>query len=907
MAGVAPPPRRILSVGVIQFDEARLELLVDGQRRPLEAKPMALLHALLTRPGASVSKRTLIEAVWGNADHVSDASLTTAMFKLRAALGEAGRDIIEVVHGSGYRISLPVEATVAREPPRPAFTFKPGEAVPGRPQWRLEALLGEPTLNDVWLARHAKTGEQRVFKFADSERRLETLQREATLSRLLAATLGARQDLVRILEWNFEERPWFIESAYGGIDLLKWAEAGERLRALPLDHRVAMVARIARTIAAAHAAGVLHSDIKPANILVEEAGEAPPHLRLADFGAGGLSDTVRREALAISLHGLAPSEGERGTGTLQYMPPEVLAGASPTTAADVYALGILLYQMVVGDLRKSLAVGWDDAIADPLLREDIAAAAAGDPERRLGSAAGLAERLEQLPARRSAERDRQAAAERAALLARQVERERLRRPWIAAAALSLVAGLALSTVFGLRAARDRDEARRRSAIAQSVNAFLTEDLLGRGNPAQSGKASETLMEAAEAAEAGIDRRFADEPLMAGSIYLSLARAFESRSAFGPSRSAYLQAIAAFKRAGPAGAADALIAGLHQASMEVLSGQPGSMARARALVDAAGAGMAGLGARRTEAAVWLAASKAMLEMLGGDVRSAQAGFRRAADQAEAMPDLFDEAARLMLRQHEAFTYLRLGQLDTAKTMMTALLARRLALSGPRHPESLRLALNLSQVHIAQGDAAAALPALDRLVPDFVAVFGPDHQETLTLLATRAAAFSQLERYDDAVSDEQTILARALARQGPKSFFVIGTRVDGAQAQCRAGHSDAGIATARAALADAGAAFGAHSVLAQAASANLAFCLVAGGHFTEAAPLLEGIDVKALAQLEIDPAYGSELDVMRAAILLAAGDRKGAGQLLAKVGPVFENPGADRYFQRWTRQLRTRIAE
>jgi len=905
-------PRTIFRVGPVQVDETRMELLVDGQRRPIEAKPLSLLLALLKRGGVLTTKRELIQAVWGNADHISEASLTTAMSKLRAALGEQGRDIIGAVHGAGYRIAAPVEVSAVRETPVLALALRPDDAVPGRPQWRLQSLLGAPALNDVWLARHAKTGEARVYKFADSARRLETLQREATLARVLQATLGQRDDLVRILEWNFEERPWFIESAYGGIDLLKWSDAegaqgGRRLASLTLDARLAMVARTARTIAAAHAAGVLHSDIKPANILVEDVEGSEPHLRLADFGAGGLSDSVRREALAISLHGLAQTEGERGTGTLLYMAPEVLAGAAPTTGADVYALGILLYQMAVGDLRKALSVGWEAAIDDPLLREDIAAAASGDPERRLASAAGLAERLEKLPARRAAEQERQDTAEQAASLARQVERARLRRPWVAAASLCLVAGFLVSALFGIRAARDRDEARLRAAQVQSVNAFLTEDLLGRGNPAQSGKPDETLMEAAQAAEAGIDRRFAGEPLMAGSIYLSLARAFESRSAFAASREAYLHAIDAFTSAGAGGQADALIAGLHQATMEVLSGQPGSLARAHAIVDAAGTRMAGLGARRPEAEVWFSASRAMLEMLGGDVKHAQAGFKRAADRAETMPDIFDPATILSLRQREAFTYLRLGQLDTAKVMMTGLLQRRLALNGPRHPDTLRLALNLAQVRIAQGDAASALPDLNRMAEDFAAVFGPDHQDTLILLATRAKAFDQLERYEDAADDDQTIYRRALAKQGPKSFFAIATLMDVAQAQSRAGHADAGIASARASMAASVAAFGTRSVLAQLASANLAFCLVVGGHFAEASPLLNGIDSKALSELTIDPAYGAELDLLRAAIAAGNGDSLQASALLAKVGAVFDTPGADKYFQHWAQRLRTRIGK
>lgn len=107
--------RSVYRVGSVQFNEARQELLVNGMRRPIEAKPLALLLALLVRAGAVVTKRELIAAAWGNADHISEASLTTAMFKLRSALGPDARDLVDAVHGSGYRIAAPVEVAAARD------------------------------------------------------------------------------------------------------------------------------------------------------------------------------------------------------------------------------------------------------------------------------------------------------------------------------------------------------------------------------------------------------------------------------------------------------------------------------------------------------------------------------------------------------------------------------------------------------------------------------------------------------------------------------------------------------------------------------------------------------------------------------------------------------------------------
>ncbi len=892
--------RSVFRVGAVQYDESRQELLVDGQRRPIEAKPLTLLHALLLRAGALATKRELIEAVWGNADHISEASLTTAMSKLRTALGEKGRDVIDVIHGSGYRISAPVEVMAARDTPL-AFALRVGDSVPGRPQWRLDRLLGSATLNDVWLARHGKTGEARVFKFADSEARLETLRREATLSRVLQATLGDRDDLVRIVEWNFDARPYFIESPFGGLDLPGWAVAQSGLASVPLETRLAMLARIARTTAAAHAAGVLHSDIKPANILVAETEDGAPCPRLVDFGAGGLSDSARLAAAAISMQGLREAGGERGTGTLRYMAPEVLAGGVPTTAADIYALGILLYQLVTADLSKPLAVGWEADVPDPLLRADIAAAAAGDPARRLESAALLAERLETLPARRQAAAAREAEAAQAAALARQVERDRARRPWIAAAALSMAAGLALSTLFGVRALYDRDEARERAALAQAVNNFLTEDLLGRGNPAQSGKADETLMGAAEAAEAGIDRRLANEPLEAGAIYLSLARAFDSRTAFDAARNAYDKAEAAFTKAGDAGRADAVIARLHEASMEVVSGQPGSMARARADIAEAQPKIAALGARRKEAQVWLDAANAMLQMLGGDVHVAQTGFGQAADLAETMPAVFDENTLLSLRQNQAFTYFRLGDWARAGALTSALLKRRLALNGPLHTSTLQLELNLDQVRIATGGAQTALPDLNRIYPQFVSVFGADHVRTLTVLATRAEAQRRLEHYDDAAADDSTIYRLAAAKLGDHSFLALGELGDIANAKCRGGHEAEGLQTAQTAYNGAKTNFGPASTLTQLLGSELALCLIENHQYAAAIPLLSHIDRDAVAQLTVDPEYGAEVDLLRAAAALGAGDKATAAPLLAKTASIFQHPDADPYMRHLAARL------
>ncbi|MCP4591615.1 MAG: hypothetical protein GY842_12815, partial [bacterium] len=150
-------------------------------------------------------------------------------------------------------------------------------------------------------------------------------------------------------------------------------------------------------------------------------------------------------------------------GTRLYMAPEVMAGKVATLQADVYSLGVVLYQVVVGDLGRFLASGWLRDIDDELLRDDIAVAVDGSPERRLGSVRELAQRLRTIEERR-AERE----AERR--LRESVQRGRRRRKVMAVAmGILVVFALAMGVLaMGVLALRIRDEAERAEQEAARV-------------------------------------------------------------------------------------------------------------------------------------------------------------------------------------------------------------------------------------------------------------------------------------------------------------------------------------------------------------------------------------------------------------------------------------------------------
>ncbi len=576
---------RIWRFANFEFDESSRELRAGGVLVELEAKPLEVLLQLLLRAGEVVTKEELLETAWPGVT-VVEGSLATAVSKLRKALGEDEPPIILTVPRIGYRMAVPVQSRQVAAPPFRDLGFQAGETVPGRDQWRLVRRLDASHSSEVWLAEHPKTHEARVFKFASDGIRLKGLKREVTLARLLKDSLGERPDFVRLLEWNFDAPPFYLESEFCGANLAEWAESQGGLTAIPLPTRLRVMTELAQGVAAAHDIGVLHKDLKPANVLVLALPNGDFQVKVADFGSGSLIEPARLGALGITNLGFTQTmTGEAGalTGTLMYLPPEVLAGQTPTASADVYALGVMLYQLLAGDFRKPLSPGWEADIADPLLREDIAGAACGDPARRLTSVAAFLERLQTLDQRRFQREELDLARERARLAEQRFAAARARRPWAVAAMAALVAGMAVSLVLYRSAAAARDRAARQTAIAAAVNRFLANDLLGQSDPFQSGRSEETLSNAVKQASPNIDRQFHGAPEVAAQLHQTIARALDNRSSFPDARREYGRAAELYLQAGGPLSQDAIVVGLQRAAMEARTYQKDSLPVARSIL------------------------------------------------------------------------------------------------------------------------------------------------------------------------------------------------------------------------------------------------------------------------------------------------------------------------------------
>jgi eukaryotic-like serine/threonine-protein kinase len=524
--------------GPAVLDERTLELTVNGEPARVERKPLEVLLYLLHHAGEAVTKDELAENLWPGRI-LTETVLTRCISQLRQVLEDDERSVIRTVHGYGYRLVAEVKVDAAAGPAPPTFSFEAGQQPPLRPHWRLVERLGAGGHGEAWLAVQEKTRDQRVFKFALDAGGLAALKREITLYRLLNDTLGDRSPAVRLLEWNLEEAPYFIETEYvEGRDLSAWATA-HRLAEMPLAQRLDLIAQVAEALAAAHSVGVLHKDLKPGNVLVRDGSDGPV-VKLCDFGSGGVLDAERLEKLGITRMGFTKTASTATSATPLYVAPEVIAGQPSTVAADIYALGVMLYQIVVGDFRKALAPGWELDVPDDLLREDIAAAAAGDPARRLADASHVAERLRSLESRRrtraieGAERERIERARRAL--------KELRR--VRAYALLLLGVSAIGVGGGITAYKARNEALAATATAEAVSGFLTEDVLR----VDSGlfKPSESTYEALlNRASAEVNARLRHQPKAAADIHWLLGRRYQEIGEFQPAAKEYETAIALF--------------------------------------------------------------------------------------------------------------------------------------------------------------------------------------------------------------------------------------------------------------------------------------------------------------------------------------------------------------------------
>ncbi|CAM2063909.1 Non-specific serine/threonine protein kinase [Sulfidibacter corallicola] len=503
---------------------------VEGLAKPMAARLMSLAtpgQTLMTRGAFDLARRAFADRTLPEREV---RWMSHGFYRFKGVgepieVYEVGIDELSpLIPPPGSRKAQRVESDDTIQGWRPA----PGMEIPRRPNWRLTERLGSSTFGEVWLSHHKNTRDPRVFKFCFEETHLHNLQREVTLFRLLRESLGNRRDITRILDWSFDEPPFFIESEYTrGGSLVNLGKSEGGLAKVPLEERLEIIAQAAEALSAAHSVGVLHKDLKPANILLTQDLEGHLCAQLNDFGVSVVTDRKRLEQAAFTVMGFTETWSEeeaRKRGSHMYVAPELLEGKPSSTHADIYALGVVLFQIVVGDFQKPLAPGWERSIEDPLLREDIALMTDGSPERRIGNAAEVAHNLRSLEQRRTQkqeERDKLEEAERAKDALSKIQARRRRT----GLAFAIVLFFALAMLFqSRRVAHEAERANREATTAREVSELLIDIFSVPENDPERGSTI-TARELLDQAAGRLERELVDQPATRARLMTSLGKAY----------------------------------------------------------------------------------------------------------------------------------------------------------------------------------------------------------------------------------------------------------------------------------------------------------------------------------------------------------------------------------------------
>jgi hypothetical protein len=336
---------------------------------------------------------------------------------------------------------------------------------------------------------------------------------------------------------------------------------------------------------------------------------------------------------------------------------------------------------------------------------------------------------------------------------------------------------------------------------------------------------------------------------------------------------------------------AAVAAFQHALMEARGVGEGSSGRAAAL-------MQGAEARHGRALVldglaghWASAASGYLALAQDRTTDALAAFERSAALAASAGAALTPRERIAARQRPIYAKLRLDRTAEAEREARSLAADAVRLLGADHPDTLVIRLNLAQALMVDQKHAAAVAEISELLPALERRFGVDHPRTLQALGSRMDALKSLERYPEARADGERLWRAAERRFGAESFYAVGTAADLARVRCRSGDAAGGLTQARVTLTTASAAFGAGHALAHGVTHVVAECLLAAGRASEAAPLLLGIDRRAVGELVGNAEWGRHVDLLLAESALTVGQADAARAAYERARPGFPDLLAD----------------
>ncbi|HEY7289641.1 MAG TPA: serine/threonine-protein kinase [Vicinamibacterales bacterium] len=287
--------------------------------------------------------------------------------------------------GPGNTVTRPATTPTGSAADTGSFRFTPGTIVAGR--YRLVALLGRGGMGEVYRADDLTLDQPVALKFLPANVAADPARLTQFHNELRIARQVSHRNVCRLYDLGEADGRRFLTMEYvDGEDL---ASLLKRIGRFPPDRAIGIARQLCAGIAAAHERGVIHRDLKPANVMIDGDG----NVRITDFG----------------IATAAADAGGELVGTPQYMAPEQLSGRPASIKTDIYALGLILFEVFTGKrahdattLQQLKAHHETGVIAtpstivrelDPAVESVILRCLSKDPERRPSTALAVAAAL----------------------------------------------------------------------------------------------------------------------------------------------------------------------------------------------------------------------------------------------------------------------------------------------------------------------------------------------------------------------------------------------------------------------------------------------------------------------------------------------------------------------------------
>ena len=419
--------------------------------------------------------------------------------------------------------------------------------------YRLVRELGVGGMGAVYLARREDVGKDVALKLVKGALAAPDVVERFMLERRVLARLD-HPNVARLLDAGVADEgplggtPYFAMEYVAGTPITEFADIGQ----LDLEARIELFSAVCEAVHYAHQHLVIHRDLKPSNVLVGEDEHGAPQVKLLDFGiAKPMEEDEDMQSAGLTRTGLRIM-------TPEYAAPEQVRGEEVTTATDVYALGVLLFELLTGQRPYDLAdrspgeverliCGTDVPRPSSLLAPELPGVGRSTLRQQLQGDldAILLKALEKEPGRRYASAEALADDLRRHLEGRPVEARpqtglyRLKklvkrnRRGVGLAAALLVGLVALVGFFTLRLAQERDVARTEAEKAEQVSAFLV-NLFSAADPfGQEEVRTDTMTAPALLARgaARLDTALADQPDVQGELFHQIGTAYERMGRF----------------------------------------------------------------------------------------------------------------------------------------------------------------------------------------------------------------------------------------------------------------------------------------------------------------------------------------------------------------------------------------